>query len=126
MSNKNFCQGNMTRIEKLGLLQDYFRTGNLLNAAMIEDRKKVMKPILPTFLLYSSFYLILGVGYAAVLNLFVKTPKAYTILPGLCCILFGNYKYYEINEEKAAFVDKYEFDMFKKYCKKDSKQVKLD
>lgn len=126
MSNKRFCDGNMTKIEKLGLLQDYFRTGNLLNAAVIEDKKKVMKPILPTFIFYSSFYLILGFGYATVLNLFVKAPKAYYIFPGLCCLGFGNYKFYEINEEKAVFVDKYEIEMFKKYCKKDRKQDKLE
>lgn len=126
MLSNLFCEGKLNKHEKLELLKDYFRSGNLSNAEMIVDRNQVLKPILPSLLYHSTYYLFLGVGYALVLNMFVKMPSAFFVLPGISALTFGFYKFYEISEEKTAFVDRYEYDLFKKYCKKDSKHKKIE
>jgi hypothetical protein len=116
--NQDFCNGNLTKLEKLLVLKEYFTQGNATSAQMINDKKVVFASELPKMILYCTFYMVLGAGYAMVLNMFVKSPRAFYIFPAMSCSGFGYFKYYELLSEKARIVDTYEVEMFKKYCKK--------
>lgn len=113
-----FCDGNMNKLEKLELLKEFFSQGSATSGSMMKDRKFVTSSDTLSLLMYSSYYLLLGTGYSLLLNLFVKAPIAFYILPAATCGICGYYKYYELLSEKARVADKYEYEMFKKYCKK--------
>ena len=116
--HSKFCDGSMSKLEKLELLKEFFSQGNATSGGMMKDRKYVTSSNTLHLLMYSSFYLLLGTGYSLLLNMFVKAPSAFYILPAATCGVMGYYKYYELLNEKARVADKYEYEMFKKYCKK--------
>ena len=116
-SIQKLCKGEAKKEEKYEALKSFMRNSKITSGEMLNDKRNMWKTHWIKWTGRMVSYVILGVGYGFVFNLFRKNRQAYLLMPLASCFLFGSFDYRDDFYQSLKIVDRYEIEMIKFFCK---------